>query len=120
MIQERSGSPDPLVYGRSLQHLGHVFHKQNWYGNAQTQYERAMPLLRDSVGQDDAEYGLLLRDLGEVYADQKNFSDAERTLAESISILERELGAKDLTVLETRARYETVRRALDSIPASGI
>jgi uncharacterized protein HemY len=79
-----------------------------------------MPLLRDGAGQDGAEYGLLLRDLGQVYADQKNFSDAERTLAESISILERELGATDRTVLETRTRYETIRRALDSGPASGI
>jgi hypothetical protein len=42
-----------------------------------------------------------------------------RTLGRSLAILERELGATDLELLETRTSYETIRRALDTSPASG-
>jgi hypothetical protein len=64
------------------------------------------------------EYGLLLRDLGQIYAAQQNLTDAERTLGQSLAILERELGATDLELLETRTGYETIRRTLGTVPAS--
>jgi hypothetical protein len=66
------------------------------------------------------EYALLLRDLGQTYAAQHNLADAEQTLGRSLEILERELGATDLELLETRADYKTVRRALETSPASGL
>ena len=77
-------------------------------------------LLESSVGSQHAEYGLFLRDLGQVYAAQNNFGDAERLLGESLPILEREFGPKDLRVLETRASYEAARRALGGLPGSGM
>ena len=61
-----------------------------------------------------------LRDLGQIYAAQENLAEAERTLGQSLAILERKLGATDLELLETRTSYETVRRALESSPASGL
>ena len=43
---------------------------------------------------------------------------AERTLGQSLAILERELGATDLELLETRTSYETIRRQLGTVPAA--
>jgi hypothetical protein len=79
-----------------------------------------MPLLESSVDGDGVEYALLLRDLGQIYAAQEKLADAERTLARSLAILERKLGATDLELLETRTRYETIRKALETSPASGL
>jgi hypothetical protein len=79
-----------------------------------------MPLLESSPDGDGVEYALLLRDLGQIYAAQENLAEAERTLGRSLAILERKLGATDLELLETRTRYETIRRALESSPASGL
>jgi tetratricopeptide (TPR) repeat protein len=119
-IQEKSGTPDRLELARSHQHLGAVFQKQDSYRNAQTHYESAMPLMESSVDGNGVEYALLLRDLGQIYAAQQNLTEAEQTLGQSLAILERELGATDLELLETRASYETVRRALETSPASGL
>jgi tetratricopeptide (TPR) repeat protein len=119
-IQEKSGTPDRLELARSHRHLGAVFQRQDSYRNAQTHYERAMPLLESSPDGDGVEYALLLRDLGQIYAAQENLAEAERTLGRSLAILERKLGATDLELLETRTSYETIRRALESSPASGL
>ena len=75
---------------------------------------------RSGASAEGAEYGLFLRDLGQVYAAQRNFSDAETALGQSVSILERELGANDARLVETRASYETVRRARGAEQDSGI
>jgi hypothetical protein len=78
-----------------------------------------MPLLKETADPNGVEYALLLRDLGEIYAAQENLVDAERTLGQSLAILERKLGATDLELLETRTSYETIRRTLGTVPASG-
>jgi hypothetical protein len=79
-----------------------------------------MPLMESSVDGNGVEYALLLRDLAQVYAAQENLAEAKRALGRSLAILERELGATDLELLETRASYETIRRALETSPASGL
>jgi hypothetical protein len=79
-----------------------------------------VPLLKSSLDGDGVEYALLLRDLGQIYAAQQNLADAERTLGQSLAILERNLGATDLELLETRTSYETIRKALKTNPASGL
>jgi tetratricopeptide (TPR) repeat protein len=119
-IQEKNGTPDRLELARSHQHLGAVFQRQDSFRNAQTHYERAVPLLESSVDGNGVEYALLLRDLGQIYAAQENLAEAERSLGQSLEILERELGPTDLELLETRTSYEIIRRALETSPASGL
>ena len=79
-----------------------------------------MPLLRSSTEGDGVEYALFLRDLGQVYDEQQKLAKAEQTLGQSLEILERKLGASDLELLETRTSYESIRKALDTSPGSGL
>jgi serine/threonine protein kinase len=97
----RKFKDQPLVEASIRQTIGNTYIDLGLYPEAQRQIERAVDLLRGSLGEDNSETLKTVNDLAVLYLNQGNFAQAEPLVARVLAIQRRVLGDKHLDTLTT-------------------
>ena len=103
-----AAASNPKQSGRSLDHLGFLYHSAGDLKQGETYLQQGLELRKKELGSDSADYAESAADLALLYRDTNRGQEAKTLAAEAVNIRTRLLGPQDLVVAESLNRLGTI------------